>query len=93
MECFSGLAPEDAADALFGNRQRTSTRSGILKAEAVRRFALALRDAGIDEFPDLDDDRLAKAEAIARTIPGQRSGISFDYFRMLAGDDSLSIPE
>lgn len=81
------------ANDLFGNRQRTSSRSGILKAEAVLRFARALEDAGIDDFEDMTDARLVTTEARVREIPGQGSGISFDYFRMLAGDDSLIKPD
>jgi hypothetical protein len=73
-----------------GNKQRTSTRGGILKAEAVLRFAEALKNAGVDDFPDIRDP--AKA-AIARKavsyVTGQGSGISFDYLMMMAGDDSF----
>jgi hypothetical protein len=35
------------ADAIYKNRQRTSTTNGILKAEAVQRFAQVLRDVGV----------------------------------------------
>lgn len=86
------LSPDRMADTLFGNRQRTSTRSGILKADAVRHFATSLQEAKINDFCDLDEGRLVIAEALAREIPGQKSGISFDYFRMLAGDDNLVKP-
>lgn len=89
LELFAGLMPDQIADDLFGNRQRTSARSGILKAEAVQRFVEALREVGILDFSDLTDDRLAAAEILVRDIPGQKSGISFDYFQMLAGDDDL----
>lgn len=72
----------------FGNRQRTSSRNGILKAEAVRLFALALKEAGIDSFADLEDsEKVGRAEAMVKTIKGQRSGISFDYFALLAGHE------
>ncbi len=87
------LPPEQLVADLFGNRQRTSSRSGILKAAAVQRFAIALKQAGIDDFGDLDNDRLTTAETAVRNIPGQSSGISFDYFRMLAGDDTLIKPD
>jgi hypothetical protein len=90
---FDSLTPVQAANSVFGNRQRTSTRNGILKAEAVKRFATALIDARIDDFCDLSEDRLAVAQALIRGIPGQGSGISFDYFRMLAGDDNLVKPD
>lgn len=73
-----------------GNKQRTSTRNGILKADAVKRFASALVDAEIEDFHDvLDVQKVTRARTAIMTIPGQRSGISFDYFRMLAGDDGF----
>jgi hypothetical protein len=90
---FKGLSPEQMADDLFGNKQRTSSRSGILKSEAVQQFASALDNAGIHSFSDLNEGRLAIAEALVREIPGQASGISFDYFQMLAGDDNLIKPD
>lgn len=93
LKLVGGLAPEQMADDLFGNRQRTSTQSGILKAEAVHRFAVALKESGIDDFENLTSDRLDSAKRLVLTIPGQRSGISFDYFLMLAGDDSLIKPD
>lgn len=93
LALFDDLAPEQMADNLFGNRQRTSSRSGILKAEAVQRFAAVLLECGIDDFGDITDARLAIAETLIREIPGQRSGISFDYFRMLAGADNLIKPD
>src|SRR5215831_3410587 len=40
------------AEEVFHNRQRTSSRSGICKAEAVYRFARALADSGIDTITD-----------------------------------------
>ena len=93
LTLFDELSPEQMADNLFGNRQRTSSRSGILKAEAVHRFSSALKQAGIDDFGNLCEGRLISAEALVREIPGQASGISFDYFRMLAGDDNLIKPD
>jgi hypothetical protein len=78
------------AVSLFGNRRRTSSRNGILKAEAVYRFATVLAQNGIQT---LNDIRSASAETISaiesqiKIIPGQRSGISFSYFLMLSGDD------
>ncbi len=93
LKLIDGGTADQLADDLFGNRQRTSSRSGILKAEAVRRFASALFAEGIDDFGDLSMERLAPAERTVRQIPGQRSGISFDYFRMLAGDDQLIKPD
>ena len=64
--------------------------SGILKAEAVRRFAKTLLDNGINTISDLraaSADDIAQIESQIRTIPGQTSGISFSYFLMLAGNE------
>lgn len=91
----NGFSGADLAQGFFGgNRQRTSTQSGILKADAVVRFAKALQDVGVDDFPDIRDAaRAERASQAVRQIPGQRSGLSFDYFLMLAGDDSYVKPD
>ena len=93
LDLYDGLTPEAAAETLFGNRQRTSTTSGILKGEAVKLFAEALLRCEIDSFTDITPDRLELAEAIILGLPGQGSGIAFDYFRMLAGDDDIIKPD
>ena len=70
------------------NRQRTSSRNGILKADAVHRVAQVLIDASIATPQDLaqaSPDHLAKVRKRWMTIPGQGSGLSWDYFLMLAG--------
>jgi hypothetical protein len=79
---------EDMAREVFHNRQRTSTRSGILKAEAVHRFSQTLQRFRIETFADalkagLRDD-LRRA---IKTIPGQASGLSYSYFLILAGNE------
>lgn len=93
LALFDGLTPNQMADDLFSNRQRTSTRSGILKAEAVRQLAAVLKENGIEDFGDMTETRLTMIEKLVRDIPGQGSGISFDYFRMLAGNDNLIKPD
>jgi hypothetical protein len=85
---------ERFAKDVLENRQRTSTRNGILKGEAVRLFATALRESGVDHLQDVPghiEDR--KLEARIRDIPGQRSKISLHYFFMLAGSDDLIKPD
>ena len=82
------------ADTVFCNRQRTSTRNGILKAEAVFRFADVLRERGIECFQDIPN--AASDTAFAKdihAIPGQSSGISLNYFWMLAGSDDFIKPD
>jgi len=82
------------ADEVFQNRQRTSTQNGILKAEAVGRFMQVLAKYKVDYFQDLvriwDDSRF---EEEIKEIPGQRSGISLQYFFMLAGNGDLIKPD
>jgi hypothetical protein len=77
-------------EKLFGNLQRTSSRSGILKAEAVHLFAKALLQSGINSFSDLQNRaKLDDAEKRVKEIPGQGSGITFTYFLMLAGEENF----
>ena len=79
---------ESLAKDVFCNQQRTSTRNGILKSEAVYRFAKTLQDYGITTFGDTaDDQRNEQVRTKIQEIKGQKSGISFDYFLMLAGSD------
>ena len=76
--------PEALAEAL-GNRQRTSTRSGILKAEAVLLTARVLADAEVQSTAALLvlSPKALRADFVA--VRGQGSGLSFDYLPMLAG--------
>jgi len=85
---------EALAVEVFRNRQRTSSRSGILKAEAVYRFAEKLHGFGIDTLADVSrigSDRLLLSAITA--IPGQGSGVSFKYFLMLTGYDGIVKPD
>jgi hypothetical protein len=85
---------EMLATEVFRNRQRTSSRSGILKAEAVYRFARGLLRCGINTLTDLS--RIERHECIVSAItaiPGQSSGISLKYFLMLAGYDGIVKPD
>ena len=78
---------EDMARKVFNNCQRTSTRSGILKAEAVYRFCRVLQDFGIENFADvLKDGRREDLRREIKAIPGQGTGLSFNYFLILAGN-------
>ena len=81
-------------DDVFANRQRTSTRNGILKAEAVWKFADVLRSHGITYLQDIGETLPSEAlqQAIA-LIPGEGSGISLGYFWMLGGAEDLVKPD
>ena len=93
MAFFDTLGVEGMADTVFQNRQRTSSRSGILKSEAVLLYCRALTEAGVNTYADFDQERREYAEATILGLPGQSSGIAFDYFMMLAGDDNLIKPD
>lgn len=85
---------EKSADEVFCNHQRTSTRNGILKAEAVLIIAHILRQDGIDNFRDLRNKGISfEAEQRILAVPGQKSGLALSYFYMLSGDDSLAKPD
>ncbi|RWA16577.1 hypothetical protein MBRU_07580 [Mycolicibacterium brumae DSM 44177] len=81
------------------NRQRTSTRGGILKADAVLRHAKVFIDHGAITMPeaiDLFDDttRFDKLDAALRQIPGEGSeGVRRGYLWMLIGQDDLIKPD
>ena len=79
---------------VFVNRQRTSTKSGILKAEAVWKFASALRSHRIEYLQDVGETLPSAAlQRAIGLIPGQGSGISLQYCWMLAGSDELIKPD
>jgi hypothetical protein len=94
VEKMSTLGIMQFAAGIFKNRQPTSPRNGILKAEAVFRFTTVLTDAGVNFLQDIpprvSDSNL---EATLRRIPGQTSGISISYFFMLAGTEDLIKPD
>ncbi|MEE2032322.1 hypothetical protein [Rhodococcus chondri] len=81
------------------NRQRTSTRGGILKAEAaLRHFAVFVEHdvTTLAEAIELlsDSHRLADVDSALRRIPGEGgSGIRRGYLWMLVGNDDLIKPD
>lgn len=88
MEMISTSSDEDLADDVFRNRQRTSTRNGILKSRAVRKFAEVLQWGNVERFSDIrSDEAVERVEPGIMKITGQSSGISFDYFMILVGSD------
>lgn len=90
LEAAAQFTHEELAINIFENRQRTSSTNGILKAQAATQFAAALQKAGIERFADMEDGtKLELAEALVRQVKGQSSGISFDYFRILVGAETV----
>lgn len=91
---ISGEGAEVFANTIFKNRWRTSPTNGILKAEAVYLLAKILKRHGVNCLQDvpviLRDETI---ETEFRTVPGQRSGISFKYFLMETGVEELVKPD
>lgn len=94
IRLHDGRGPEEMAARVYRNRQRTSTRNGILKAKAVLQFSEVLAAFGVEQLPDVDRVRGDAAfEAAIRAIAGQGSGISLRYFYMLTGSESDVKPD
>ena len=76
----------EALSNVFKNRQRTSTSSGILKAEAVFRFARVLSDFGISLLGDTEDQtKNERVEEVIRKIPGKDREFRFRIFSCSLG--------
>jgi hypothetical protein len=94
-ELLSGYGDyNQVASKVFDNHQRTSTRNGILKAEAVHRFAQVLLKHHVEYFQDIrtvvSSDRF---ESEICSIPGQTYGTSLTYFFMLSGEENMVKPD
>lgn len=85
---------EDFSKNVLHNMQRTSSRSGILKAEACREIALVCQKHGINTLRDFNDytDKAALDKDI-KSVRGQSSGIMLKYLYMLAGDENRVKPD
>lgn len=81
------------------NRQNTSTRGGIRKADAVLRHIHAFRSHGVGDLGDAialfgDAERFAAVNADLRKIPGEGAhAVRRDYLWMLIGQDDLIKPD
>lgn len=81
------------------NRQNTSTRGGIRKADAALRHVNVFRAHGVDDLGDAialfgDDERIAAVNADLRKIPGEGAhAVRRDYLWMLIGQDDLIKPD
>lgn len=89
---FEKFDTESLAKEVFKNSHRTSTKNGILKSEAVVEFLTILNKYKINTFQDLDKMN-EKIENEILNIKGQKSGISIQYFYMLAGSNELIKPD
>jgi hypothetical protein len=92
---------ELSLDVLTGltNRQRTSTRHGILKADAVLRHAHVFVEHDVTTLGEVielfaDEHRFAAVDAALRSIPGEGAhGVRRGYLWMLVGQNDLIKPD
>jgi hypothetical protein len=85
---------EEMATQIFRNHHRTSSTSGILKAEAAYQFAETVQRFGIENFTDkLRTSLRPDIRAAITPIRGQGSGLSFSYFLILAGNKNAVKPD
>jgi len=81
--------PEELAVNLFGNKQRTSTSNGVLKAEVVIDALSMLRKFGIETIDDFNNtSKREQVELSWFKLQGQSSGVTWRYLCMLAGDQN-----
>lgn len=90
LATFDECGGPDGWAARIGTRNRTSTRGGVLKAEAIRNAAAVLTTEGIETTDALreaadDELRLKRVRKAWCEVKGQRSGITWRYVLMLAG--------
>lgn len=100
LDVFLGRYPTpDALLATTRNRQNTSTRGGIRKADAALRYAAILHDHQVRTIHDAraaltDLPRLDAIETALRAVPGDGgSGVRRGYLWMLVGDQQTVKPD
>ncbi len=84
---------EHFSENILHNKQRTSSRNGILKAEAVLMWAELFQKNNIDTLQDFNQKYTKSLELDLKSIKGQSSGISLAYLKMLCGDDNHCKPD
>lgn len=87
---------EAFAKDVLKNRQRTSTRNGIFKADACYQIAKAMQQFGVNtlhDFRTLPDSELKDLSDQILSIKGQGSGIMLRYLFMLTGGDNTCKPD
>lgn len=93
FESYSNIQ-DFAKDVL--NLQRTSTKNGILKAEAVLEVLKVLDKHGIQDvnhFRNLDSSKQEEVDKAILAVKGQGSGIMLKYLYMLVGNDDVCKPD
>ena len=82
------------AEEVVHNRQRTSSRNGILKAEACELVAKVFESHGINTLSDFANyDKKDELDKDILAVHGQASGVMLRYLYMLSGDDKRIKPD
>lgn len=87
---------EDFTEKVLKNRQRTSAKSGILKAEAAYEVAKVFEKHKINTIADFQKYPAELRDSLNQEIclvRGQSSGIMLKYLYMLAGDENNVKPD
>ena len=99
LRAFAERFPDSKSLQSVANSQRTSTRGGITKADAVLRHAAVLTEAEVQTRQDAaaliaDPARFEQVNTQLRRIPGEGSrGVRRGYLWMLLGDDDGVKPD
>ena len=94
VKLYTQYTAEEMAEKIYQNKQRTSTRNGILKSQAAMLFGQVLGGYGVEYFHDAE--RIiwnADFENDIAKIPGHNSGISTRYFYMQVGANNYVKPD
>jgi len=95
LDVFTDAGGSAGFAELVDNRNRAHTRPGaLLKAEVVYRAAVALHKMRIRTMSDLHaqyeaDEHLTALKKTWLKLPSQSSGVTFNYFLILAGYPSV----
>ena len=90
---IESVGTEYFATDVLENRQRTSSRNGILKAQAVLDCAKVFQKNRIEDLQSFNDKMNSDIEKEFLKIKGQSSGISLKYLKMLCGDENNLKPD
>jgi hypothetical protein len=89
---------EEALEATAQNKQRTSTRNGVTKADAALRFARTLVNHGVHGIEDLprllaDPESWSRVDRALSRIPGEgQHGARRSHFWTLCGVEDQAKP-
>lgn len=95
LDTFETLGgSESFADLVRNHKPAHTHRGALLKAEIVRRTAAALSEMGITTMADVraeyaNDELLTRIKKVWLQLPSQSSGVTFNYFVILAGYQSV----